>query len=50
MKNTAIRLITIIIFLTLIGWVIFKIEEPPTFNQSLLASIVVLLGLQIFKE
>ena len=49
MKNTAIRGTTIIVFL-LLGWVSFKIEEPPTFDQSCLVFIVVLLGLQIFKE
>ncbi len=50
MKNTAIRLVTILVFLTLIGWGIIRIEEPPTFDQSCLLFIVVLLGLQIFKE
>lgn len=49
MKNTAIKILTIIIFLFLI-WASFMLEEPPTFNQSLLVSIVLLLGLLIFKE
>ncbi len=49
MKNTAIRIITVLIFI-LLGWRGFKLEEPPTFYQSCLLFIVLLLGLQIFKE
>ncbi len=50
MKNSAIKLITILVFLALIGWGIIRIEEPPTFDQSCLLFIVVLLVLLIFKE
>ena len=56
MKNTAIRILTALIFVLLGGTILreidylFHIENPLTFDQSCLLFIVLLLGLQMFKE
>lgn len=49
MRNIAIKGLVVLIFATLL-WTIIKLEEPPTFDQSCLFFIVMLVGLQIFKE
>ena len=48
MKNIAIKALTIVVFI-LLGLIMAKAKEV-TFSEGCLLFIVVLLGLQIFKE